>query len=293
MKTVQHNMMKRVAGVVVLYNPLDFVVDNLLTYSTQLEKIFAIDNSEENVNQLVLQKIGSISNIEVIQNTDNYGIAYALNTGARKAINEGFHYLLTMDQDGSASPAMVNALYSIISTSKNIGIVTAEHFNPTMHSELDKIITKEVLYTMTSGNLINLSAYQTVGGFLNELFIDHVDHEYCLRLNKNGYKVFKTNVVLVYHQLGKAEKKKFLGFNLYPTHHPPIRLYYRTRNRCYVNNLYKKDFPEYVKEDRKHFIREVIDMVFCEKDLYKKYKMIIRGYLDYRKKKLGKFENAR
>ncbi len=284
--------MKKIAAIVVLYNPTEKIFDNLYTYLDELEKIYIVDNSDTTIDKKVAEKILAIPNTSYIFNGSNLGIASALNIGARKAINEGFEYLLTMDQDSSAPPEMVNKLYSVISSSESIGIVAAEHYNLGIHSKSKKIETKEILYTMTSGNLINLNAYNKIGGFLDELFIDHVDHEYCLRLNKNGYKVIKTNATFVYHQLGKAEKKKFFGVNLYPTYHSPIRLYYRTRNRLYVDKLYKKDFPNYSKEDRKHILRELIDMILCEKDLLNKFRMIYAGYLDYRKNKFGKFENV-
>lgn len=284
--------MKKIAAIVVLYNPTENIFDNLYTYLDQLEKIYIVDNSETTIDKKIAEKILSVPNTSYIFNGSNIGIASALNLGAQTAINEGYNYLLTMDQDSSAPPQMVNTLYSVISSSESIGLVAAEHNNPVIHSKSNKIETKEILYTMTSGNLINLNAYKKIGGFLEKLFIDHVDHEYCLRLNKNGFKVIKTNRTYVYHQLGKSEKKKYFGVNLYPTHHPPIRLYYRTRNRLYVDKLYKEDFPKYLKEDRMHFIRELVYMILCEKDLLNKFRMIYSGYLDYRKNKFGKYKNV-
>ena len=284
--------MPRVAAVVVLYNPEAFLFENLNTYKDQVEKLYVVDNSDKDMNKTLKNEILSLKNAEYICNNSNIGIAGALNIGASKALNDGYDYLLTMDQDGKAAPGMVVKLAKIMDTSNEIGIAAPEHVDTDMHNIPAEEVSKEILYTMTNGNMIRLSAYQKIGGYLNDLFIDHVDHEFCLRLNKNGYKVIKTNVTFVYHKLGKAVKRKIFNINFYPTFHPPVRLYYRTRNRLYVESLFKETFPGYVREDRRNMMREFLDIIVCEKDLWKKFRMVLLGYIHYKKKLLGKFEDA-
>ena len=282
--------MMKVAAVVVLYHPPEEIIDNINSYIEEVEKVYVIDNSEEATNDEIIDKLKKNSKVELVILHQNKGIAKALNIGGNKAITDGFDYVLTMDQDSSIPENMVQKLYSIINEDKYIGLVAAEHFNREIHKTTNKVKTEEILYTMTSGNLINLYAFKEIGGFDEKLFIDHVDHEYCLRLKKNGFKIIKTNSALVYHRLGKSEIKKFHWFNIYPTHHSPVRIYYRTRNRLYINHKYKRDFPEYVLEDRRHFFRELIDMILGEKNIYNKLKMILKGYSDYKKNKFGKID---
>lgn len=284
--------MSKVAAVVILYNPVPDVLEKLDTYREQVKKTYLVDNSEAPSQILFREKIKQIANVEYICNNSNLGIAGALNIGAKRALSEGFEYILTMDQDGKASPGMVQKLLKIMRASDNIGITAPEHLDIDLHNKPTDIKTYEIIYTMTNGNLLSLQAYKNIGGFLDELFIDHVDHEFCLRLNKNGYKVIKTNETFVYHKLGKAVKKKIFNINFYPTFHPPIRLYYRTRNRFYIDNLYRKTFPGYVREDRRNMIREFLDIIICEKNLWKKFKMILLGYIHFKKKIFGKFEDA-
>jgi len=124
------------------------------------------------------------------------------------------------------------------------------------------------------------------------LFIDHVDHEYCLRLNKNKYKVVKTSRAIIYHKLGNQSQKKIFKWTFYPSHHPPIRLFYRSRNRFYVNHIYKNFFPNYVKTDKRNFIRELIEIIAFEKDVWQKLKMIILGYTHYKKNYFGKYQGV-
>jgi rhamnosyltransferase len=283
--------MKGVAAAVILYNPEPNVIVNISSYINQVDIVYVIDNSE-NLNDCVVSKINELINVRYIWNRSNLGIASGLNIAANQAIIDGFSFLLTMDQDGKASADLIEKLYLIALTSNDIGIVAAEHFDPDIHENFKIKETKEILFTMTSGNLLNLSNYKITGGFLDKLFIDHVDHEYCLRLKKHGFRTISTNETFIYHKLGQAVKKKILMFTFCPSHHVPLRLYYRTRNRFYVNNLYKNLFPNYLKIDRKNMIRELIEIYLFEKDLWGKTIMILRGYIHYKKNIMGKYNSS-
>jgi rhamnosyltransferase len=284
--------MVRIAALVILYNPGENILDNINSYINQVDKVIIVDNSELS-NEVLLTR-ASFKNFEYIFNNSNIGVAAALNVGAQRAIDQGFDYLLTMDQDSKAANGMVKELLSIIQSSENVGIVSPEHLDKDIQSQLkpEGLFIKNVLFTITSGNLLNLDAYKIAGRFLDELFIDHVDHEYCLRLKKNNYKIIKTNRSILYHKLGNPNRKKFFRWTFYPSHHPPLRLYYRTRNRFFVDKLYRKLFPEYVKTDRRNFIRELFEIIAFEKSVWKKIKMIFQGYIDYKKNRLGKYLNA-
>lgn len=282
------NRPHKIAAVVVLYNPDDGVVDNISTYINQVDKLFVVDNSE-NINRDIIKRI-SASYIKYIENNTNLGIATALNIGAQNAISENYDYLLTMDQDSKASERMVEVLLNIAATSKDIGIVVGEHVNPDDQPKKLVEFTEEILSTVTSGNLLSLSAYQKVGGFLEELFIDHVDHEYCLRMNMNGYKIIKTTKTFLYHKVGDTQIKKLFFLTFCPSYHPPIRLYYRTRNRFFVDKIYQRKFPAYVRKDLKHFLREIAEIVLYEQEVMIKIKMIWKGYKHYRRKILGKYD---
>lgn len=284
--------MVRIAAVVILFNPDKNILDNINSYINQVEKVIIVDNSEFS-NEGFLTN-ASFKNFEYIFNNSNIGVAAALNIGAQKAIDQGFDFLLTMDQDSKADDGMVNELLNLIQSSDRIGIVSAEHFDKDIQYQPkpENLYNKNVLSTITSGNLLCLNAYKNVGGFLNQLFIDHVDHEYCLRLNKNNYKVIKTNKVLVFHKLGNSSRKKFFRWIFYPSNHSPLRLYYRTRNRLFVDNLYRKSFPEYIKRDRRNFIRELFEIIAFERNVWVKIRMILLGYIDYKKNHFGKYLNA-
>ncbi|HSL88363.1 MAG TPA: glycosyltransferase family 2 protein [Ignavibacteriaceae bacterium] len=278
---------KHIAAVVVLFNPDESVFRNLYSYVSQVNKIYAIDNSELKIKNEVIDNIKKISNLEYLTNHANLGVAAALNIGAAKAIEEGFDYLLTMDQDSKATEFMVERLAELFDKYSDAAIITPFHLNEGFPLPSDNTAEQELLFTITSGNLLSLEKYKKVGGFLEKLFIDYVDHEYCLRLHSVGFKIIRLNNVVLYHNLGKLKREEFFGIEFFPSHHSPERYYYRTRNRFYVNDLYKKRFKDYVKSDRRRFFRELIEMFFFESEILKKLHMIVKGYIDYKKKRFA------
>jgi rhamnosyltransferase len=282
-------MIDKIAAAIILYNPSDSLIENINSVLNQVSKIYLLDNSEIEFSENLLNFFSSDPRIQHIRFNDNLGIAEALNIALRFADNDEFDYLLTLDQDSKSSENLVAELYKILLKNENIALVTALHFDPSQHKLKQCSSVDDILYTMTSGNLLRVKVAKSVGGFDSKLFIDHVDHEFCLRLKSNGYGIKKNNSAILFHKLGKSETKRFCGINFYPSHHNPIRIYYRTRNRLYVNKKYKNQFPDYVKEDLKHFLREFLDMILFEKQRLKKIQMIIKGYRDFKKNRFGKF----
>lgn len=282
---------QKIAAVVVLYNADNNVLSNISSYIKQVVKIFVVDNSDK-IRPDFEEKLRSNNNIEYISNNGNVGIAGALNIGVKKAIEEGFEYLLTMDQDSEAPLSMVSELLSCFSEDSKTAIVAPalQHSNGRHFISKSEKPCKQVYTVWTSGSLIDLRIFKLTNGFLENFFIDYVDHEYCLRLNKMGYKIYICNKTYLIHNLGKTEEVNLIFRKVYPTNHSPLRIYYRTRNRFYVKQLYKDQFPEFFKQDNKDFWRSFIKIILFEKDKMKKIKYFTLGYRDYKRSKFGKFE---
>ncbi|MCL5027439.1 MAG: glycosyltransferase [Bacteroidetes bacterium] len=90
--------MPKIAGVTVLYQPSEEVILNILSYLNQIDLLYIIDNSEE-INIEIIDRIREYDRIKILDNYGNVGIAAALNKAARKAIEDDYDFLLTMDQD--------------------------------------------------------------------------------------------------------------------------------------------------------------------------------------------------
>lgn len=279
-----------VTGVVVLYNPDDSVIDNVKTYVNHLSVLYAMDNSEKK-NELFVERLLALSDkIVYIWNGENKGIAYALNLAARKSLELGADWLLTMDQDGKFEPGNLEKLIEscLSCTNDDLLIVSPTHLEVGIPRESLKSSGNPFPYiTMTSGNMLNLRNYKKNGPFREDFFIDYVDNEYCLRAKKNGLKVIELKDVCVDHRLGKA--KRVLNFT--PTNHPPIRRYYITRNRVAVWREYYKVDPAYVRYDMWAFVKETAKIVLGEDQKLEKVKMIVKGLSDSLRGKFGKLSS--
>ena len=281
----------KLAGVVVLYNPDDKVRKNIDSYLGSLDKLYVVDNSVENNSKLYSDK-----KIQYISNGKNLGIATALNIGAKSAINDKFEWLLTMDQDSVFKKNDINQLVeflekvhtdqfvqNIISTKyEKIGLISPLHMTIMNPNDQSKGIDSP-LNVMTSGNIINLEAYQKIGGFKDWLFIDCVDFDYCLNLRKHKYEIFRLNYVRLQHSLGNGIYKKVLFKQMYSLNHSPTRRYYIVRNRHYLYDLYKDDFPDYCKLELSRTRKEALKILLCEDKKFEKLKAMHRGYRDYKK----------
>ena len=274
---------KNIAGVVVLYNPQPEVYKHIKSYINEVDRLFVIDNSRI-VNEEVIFKIKTFSNITYLPQNENTGIAYALNLATRLAIEEGYEYILTMDQDSEAPPFIVSNLLECFSRDPAIAIVTPFHHTP-YRKESNNTDGKchRILTTMTSGNLVKLEILKKVGWFEEKLFIDCVDHEFCLRLNKAGYKVYICPKVILKHQLGNINEKPFFYKKVFPTNHDPLRHYYQTRNRFFIYKKFKHLYPYFVKMDKKDFRRGFIKVILYERKKISKIKFTTLGYIHFKK----------
>jgi len=278
----------KIAAVVVLYNPDDLVCDNIRSYLDQVDVLYVVDNSDRE--SAFLEPLKAEEKIHYLPNGHNLGIAKALNIGAERAIREGCRYLLTMDQDSSATAGMVDALLACLGpgAESQVGIVSPFHLTDIDTVPVDGPPCEVILTAWTSGNLLNLKIYGIVGPFRDDFFIDFVDHEYCLRLQVHGYRVIQANQAILHHSIGTDLKKnRFLHLTLITSNHSYIRRYYITRNRFWVRKHYGRQFPEFFRTDAKRFIAELVNILLFEHDRCRKYLMICRGYWDYLTGKMG------
>lgn len=273
------------AGMVTLYNPTKRNIENIMSYIDGLDVVYLIDNSSfDNSNLLFNSK-----KIKYIPNLDNLGIAEALNIACKKAISDGYKWILTMDQDSILTLDALKKMqkYTKENDMSNVGIISPYHCILTTESKPSQLV-EEKMDVMTSGNLLNLEIYEKIGGFKSWLFIDGVDIEYCLNLNINGFKVLRLNNVLMDHNLGDATCHKFLGREIICSNHNAIRRYYMVRNNLYIRDMYGSIYPDYCKfliDVQKGQLKRV---AFFEKNKIKKLKLMFKGYRNYKKGIKGK-----
>jgi len=282
----------KLAATVVLYNPDISVFNKIRTYIDEIDLLIIVDNSEIPNTQL-LSKMNKISkNIHYISFGENLGIAKALNTAAKLAIDKGYSHLLTMDQDSSfdrrnISLLIKNACNKTINEYAVIGPVFSLKSEDKRRVTAGKPVLNEVKSVITSGSILNLEAFRASGGFCEKLFIDQVDHEFCLRASKSGYKTYLLSNCFMNHKLGESETVKFLFFKTRVTNHNYIRRYYMTRNNLYIAVNYWREIPETIRK----MTADNFKMMLFEKERLKKIRSIMLGVFDFLRGHYGKYNH--
>lgn len=286
-----------VCCVIVTYNIGERFYSCYNAIAKQVEKVIIVDNRSNQETISIIKKLSENQNTISIFNKENLGIASALNIGIKRALDEGFQWILTMDNDSIATNDMIKDMLEHYSNfnkeDKVVGIfptyIDLGYNN--QNSEEDDIRSNEYKFVnaeITSGNLLKSDIFKKVGFFDEKLFIDMVDYEFCFRIRSNGYKLVKVGSAILYHNLGNTKVKTILGKKIYCTHHNFVRRYYITRNRFYTWNKYKEfNFYE-IKKDKKAFLKELLKIIVLEDQKVKKIKMIFKGFKDYKNNIYGK-----
>ena len=279
------------AGVVVLYRPGTEVLGHMGSYLDQVDVLYALDNSEEPDATLV-RSLECLPKVRYLANGQNLGVAAALNLGARMAIAEGRQWLLTMDQDSVATPGMVTKMLECVDEAgvDRVGLVSPFHVQVggALREPAGRCVP--VVTPMTSGSLVRLEAFEEVGPFLEELFIDQVDREFCLRLHMAGWSVVQAGEAKLSHRVGDVHFHR-LPVPMYTSNHPAVRRYYMTRNRFLVGNMYRDRFPDYRRAERREVFKDVVKIILHERRKCAKLRMMLRGYIDYRCGRLGPLQS--
>lgn len=221
----------KIIGVVTTYFPdLEKLQANISTYIEQLDKLFIWENTPAEKSQVAALFEGQ-EKIIIRTTGKNEGIAKALNNIIEWAIEHNYEYVLTMDQDSSFLPGDFSKYLDTVSQNdqENIGLWTPAYKD----IGTTKLLEKEV--TMTSGSIVKTSVIQTCGFFLEELFIDLVDIEYCLRIRNKHYGIIQVSPIILTHQLGY---KKINKWGIVTINYSALRTYYIVRNWFLVYKQY-------------------------------------------------------
>jgi rhamnosyltransferase len=249
--------------------------------------VYAVDNSEIAA-EAFAAKLAGLGNVTYLPQGENRGIARALNIGASRAYAAGYDCLLTMDQDSRAAADLVARLLECRADRAGgpVGMVAPFHMTRAVRRSPPVAACTDVMTPMTSGCLLDLAVWQTVGQFRDDFFIDFVDNEYCLRLRREGCRVLRANRAILEHEVGDIRRYG----PVIATNHSPLRRYYKTRNRFVVNREYRRDYPLHCFIDRIRLLKEIGSIFLFEDEKWAKLRMMWRGWRDAKRGRMGKYE---
>jgi rhamnosyltransferase len=204
----------------------------------QVGALVIVDNGSGEATVRMLRELAMDPLITLVLNLDNLGIARALNIGIQRAVTLGFTWVLLLDQDSSVDEDMVQELIAVQAAFPDGDrlAVLGSGFRDVNKESRDASPDaraepwEEVQQVITSGSLIPLAAHAAIGPFREELFIDYVDIDYCLRARAKGFRVIKTRKPIMSHAIGAYSQHSWLWMNKWTTNHSPDRRYYIARN---------------------------------------------------------------
>jgi rhamnosyltransferase len=279
-----------ICAVVVTYFPRAGYAENFAALMPQVGKLLVVDNGSSEETFAPVEEAARRVGATVVRLGSNLGIATALNVGLKIAREEGFRWLATFDQDSRSTPGMIAEMtraFESFPRPERLAVLSPAYVDRALgfsvrerQSEAAGEGWRVLATTMTSGNLVNIEIATAVGGFDDSLFIDYVDHEFCLRLRRHGYWVVEATRATLLHSLGRMERRWFVFKHVKITNHPVTRRYYMSRNRLIVWRLFWRQEPVWVIRDMRRFLFESMYVVLYEKQVGAKLSMSARGLRD-------------
>lgn len=198
-------------------------------------------------------------------------ISHALNYAWHYAQENGFDYLLTMDQDSVWENFQLFLARTVYSEYAPVGIWTPQVIERKLNNDYE-----EILQPITSGMLIKTDFISNIGGW-NEIFsIDCVDDEFILKARLKGYKTYIIKDTRLKQNFGTPYQKNIFGRTRTLRNYPPKRLFNIFKNNIILIRLHPD--VDYIRKNfRKSWLLYIIIIVLFEKDKKAKIVAVIKG----------------
>ena len=280
--------MKYAIGIVTYQPELSRLSDNLRAAfaSMMVSRVMIYDNHSDNI-AAIRELTASDSRCLLMESNVNQGIAHALNALCQKALDEGYVWILTLDQD-SVIPEGLLEEYNHYTDQDDLGIICPGIIDRNMGREYTRQTsgTEYIRQCITAGNLVRLEVWQKIGGYSEELFIDGVDFDFCMKMGEAGFKILRTNNVCLLQEVGHGRKIPLpFHHQMSALNHSPQRLYYIARNYLYIGRRYHQRWHWAIEVAKRMFI-----VVCFEDNRREKLRAMFLGIRHYHQGKMGKYD---
>lgn len=273
-----------VLGIIVSFNDGHAVKQCVDALLPQVGSILVVDNGSTERNVALINDLDRYPSVSIDWRPVNEGIAAALNLGLRRAEEENFEWILTMDQDSIPNPDMIAAYFKAreqLPPSASLAPVIRDSDSLALENGVRKVD-----YAITSGNLTKTTVARAVGGFDEAMFIDCVDFDFCLKLRSVGVEIYEVGSARMHHQLGDKNSLPKILSKFY-TNHSPLRRYYIFRNALVLMRRYYQAFPLFCLKFLIGHLCYICTIILFGPKRLESFQMIARGFKDYFKGKSG------
>ncbi|CAM3247469.1 Rhamnosyltransferase [Burkholderia ubonensis] len=247
------------------------------------------------------------SRVLQVRNFANLGIATAQNQGVAELLAQGIEFAFLFDQDSDAPATLLQGLMEyaacLSAKSENVALIGPAYFDarfgavtpfvqflPFRLRRIPPYGTSpvEVDFLISSGSCLNLKFWRDIGPMEDDLFIDFVDVEWCLRAKRKGFRIVGLPWLVLTHSLGEQPVR--LLNRPYPLH-SPIRRYYQVRNLLVLLSRGDVSWIWKSREVLRLPVRVVIYVCKGGRSIRANASMVWRGIRDGFAGRLGPFRN--
>lgn len=286
-------------AVIVTFHPDEGFPDRLERILAQFPLVIIVDNGSPSVAVDMLHNQAMLPQVLLATNQTNLGIAAALNQGTELAIQQGFEWIVTFDQDTLVFPDLLATLLEIHEKSGGGNVMIGSNYWDA-HRKRDFIQCKNNTQTyfldrktlITSGTLLSLSLFKAIGLFREDYFIDSVDHEFCLRARENGCRILISCRPVMSHRIGAHIKSTGWLRQFIPFNHSPARKYFIARNIIATVKSYFLQEPMWSMRQGWRLLLEFASILLFESKKLKKTKAFMIGIAHGVTGKMGPIEKS-
>jgi len=297
-----------IASVTVVYNGASLLPRQLKALKRQtrkLDEIIMVDNASSDDSVCLLE--ADFPEVTILNQPKNIGVGGGFSVGLDYAATQRRHdWIWLLDQDSlpddDSLEQLLKAIDSLGDQADSIAILA-----PTCTNEKTKLDYTGLVWlyglrkppvsarhqpisfvdsVISSGTLLRREAVENVGLPRSDFFMDFVDHEYCLRLRRHGYKIAVVRASRFEHAIGDPRTVRVLGFEKTWSHHVPWREYYMTRNAVFTVWEYDPDWRTKFAVAHRLLCHAAAILLFGE-DKLACLAMMYRGFTDGCTGKLG------
>jgi rhamnosyltransferase len=275
-----------VCAIVVTFRPSPLAASNLATTRRQVQGMIVVDNGSSVEARAPILESSRAIEFEVIENKTNLGIAAALNIGVKRARSQGYRFVALFDQDSTITDGFISAMVQEFESNPlrdRIAVVTPRHIERETGEWGHPVFAQDgnPLVAITSGSLMPVEIFDRCGWFEENLIVDRVDDEYCLRARSLGYTIALCKGASLLHSIGSPRMHSFLGMRqVKTTHHSAARYYYMSRNRIVMVKRYWRQYPRWSYLTARSVVRELVINFVVEEDRWRKLVTTLRGIVD-------------
>lgn len=265
-------------------------------------KVFMVDNGSCEASAAAVRAFCK-GRVVFIETGKNLGFSGGNNVGIRRALEEGFAYVLLLNSDTTVALDFLDEMAAVARSDENIGVVGPKiyfsfepnriwygggkftwlegsshvHYETTDKNPHEKY-PHETDYMTGCCFLIKTSVIRKIGMLYDDFFLYYEDVDWSLRARKAGYKILYVPSSKIYHKVTRSIAK--IG-------NPKIH-YYHTRNVLLLARRHARFFAlaGMYAWSIFHYAKQLVKIFFfpAKREMAK---MIMKGITDFYRGKFG------